>query len=40
MFTGMNVITSCNVLWDTHECWPVNGLIMIDVMQWRGKEDE
>ena len=40
VFTGMNVIPPCNVLREPHECWSVNDLIMIVVMQRRSEEDE
>jgi hypothetical protein len=37
---GMNMIAPCSVIRNSHECGPVNGLIMIDVMQQRGKKAE
>ena len=35
--TGMNVNNHCTRLRGFHECGPVNGVIMIDVMRWRGE---
>jgi len=40
VLTDMNVTPPWNVFRDPHECWPVNGLIMIDAMPWRGEQDE